>query len=216
MSGSGLYPRYADLRRTVLDVAASSHNYLLNMIGHFGWLDAPVPPETSIAWYMVGGSLLLLGFAVWATARQKAALALLALAVIGAPFVLQLPTAASVGLVWQGRYALPIAIGLPLVAAVLISQASSDVEELVRRIVRAGVPILVVGHVAAFWWASRQYSEGLGGDLTTLAPHWSSPIGYLTGVGLYALVTCCLGYLIWHASRAAPAPTQTSALPAAG
>ena len=216
VSGSGLYPRYADLRRTVFDVAASSNDYLLNMIGNFGWLDAPVPPETSIAWYLVGGSLLLLGFAVWATARQKAALALLALAVIGAPFVLQLPTAASVGLVWQGRYALPIAIGLPLVAAVLISQASSDVEELVRRMVRAGVPILVVGHVAAFWSASRRYSEGRGGDLTTLAPHWSSPIGYLTGVGLYALVTCCLGYLIWHASRAAPAPTQASALPAAG
>lgn len=201
VTGGGLYPEYANPLRTASAVVQQWSAYLTNMVGDFGWLDTPAPAATLLAWSVAGGALLLLGLTAPASRRSRTGLVLLVLAVAAAPVVFQVPTASDVGLIWQGRYVLPLAVGIPLLAALPLADEPATLTERWRRVLRAVVPVLLVGHVAAFLAASRRYAEGAGGELVTLTPHWSSPVGYLTGVALYAVVATALAVVAWRAAR---------------
>lgn len=199
VTGHHLFPQYASPLRVARAILSETHAYFLQMIGDFGWLDAPSPPLTTVLWFVAAGALLLVGLAVDGPRRVKVALVLAALAVVAAPVVLQIPTAADTGIIWQGRYTLPAAVGVPMVAAAALTGRGLD--ELVRRMARWVVPAVAVAQVAAFWWAMRRYSEGLAGSLLTRSPHWSSPLGYLSAVALYAVVVAAVTGAAWFSLR---------------
>jgi len=201
VSARHLYPQYADPKVTLLAIGSRGYEYLQNMIGNFGWLDTPAPAVTFVAWYVAAGALTMLGLSATMRVRSKVGLALLVAGVAAAPFVLQFPTAADAGLIWQGRYALPVAVGVPLLAAAILGEQRPDVVEFLRRAFRATLPLVLVGHVAAFYWASRRYAEGATGQLITFSPEWSSPIGYLTGTALYGLLCTALAVIVWRSAR---------------
>jgi len=211
-----LYPAFADPRTVVLSVVGKGSEYLLNMIGDYGWLDAPSPPVTFIAWYAMVGAVLLLAFSAARPARRRLALLLLVLGVAGAPLALQVPTAVDTGLIWQGRYALPLAVGVPVLAALVVGVDRRPEGELLRRVARGALPVVLVGHVAAFYWASRRYAEGLTGEVVTLHPDWSSPIGYLTGTALYAALATALAWFAWRSYRPESAAAVDDVALAAG
>jgi hypothetical protein len=168
VTGGGLYPEYASPLRTIVAVVEQWSAYLL------------------------------LSLALPGRRRGRTGLALLVLAVAAAPVVLQVPTASDVGLIWQGRYALPLAVGVPLVSAQLLGTDRPDVLWRWYRTLRIVVPVILVGHVAAFLAASHRYAEGSTGELVTLTPRWSSPIGYLPGVAAYAVLAAALAALVWR------------------
>ena len=87
-----------------------------------------------------------------------------------APVVLQLPTNVDSGLIWQGRYALPVALGVPVLAALVLRVDGTESGEGHRRTARATVPVLLVAQVGAFRWGAHRYAEGLDGQLVTAHP----------------------------------------------
>ncbi len=200
VSSRNLYPEFANPKVTLLAVNGRGYEYLQNLIGNFGWLDTPAPPLTYVLWYLAAGALILLGLSASSRTRAKTGLVLLVGGVAAAPFILQLPIAARAGLIWQGRYALPVAVGVPLLAALLLGEQGQDVVEFLRRAFRGTLPVVVVAHIAAFYWASRRYSEGAHGHVITFSPKWSSPIGYLTGTALYAVLCIALAVIIWRSA----------------
>ena len=202
VSAHHLFPQYTDPKVALLAITGWSYRYLQEMIGNFGWLDTPAPAVTYVAWHVAAGCLILIALSAAVRARSKVGLCLLVAGVGAAPF-LQFPSMADAGLIWQGRYTLPIAVGVPLLAALLAGQQHPQAVELLRRVFRGSLPLIVVGHVAAFYWAARRYSEGANGELITLHPDWSSPIGFLTGTALYAVLCTALGVLIWRSARPA-------------
>lgn len=212
VSARGLYPRYADRAVAALEITGSGFDYLQRMIGDFGWLDTPAPPVTFVSWYVVVGALVLIAASSPARAGLKAGLVLLLLGVAAAPY-LQLPTAADAGLIWQGRYALPLAVGVPLVAAVVVGQQRPEIRDFLRRVFHGTLVLAVVGQVAGFYWALRRYSEGLTGDLITVTPDWSSPVGYLSGSLVYALLWLALAAVIWRGSIPAVTPARPGGAP---
>ena len=191
-SGTHSYPEFASPLRAGWFELAQTSEHLQQMIGNYGWLDAPSPALTVLVWSVLVGALLLLAVAA-ASRRTRAALLLAALAVVVVPVALQIPTAVDTGLIWQGRYTLPAAVGVPMVAAIALDGAPAALEEIVRRMVRwAAVPSVAVAHVAAFWWAMRRYAVGIDGRFLTRAPDWSSPLGYLSAVAVYAVPVALL------------------------
>lgn len=203
VSARHLYPQFASLKVTLLAISQDSYGYLQNMVGNFGWLDTPAPPLTYVAWYVALGALVPLALSAAMRTRAKAGLVLVTGVVIAAPFVLQVPTAADAGIIWQGRYALPVAVGVPMVAAILLGDQSRDVVELLRRVFRGTIPWVLVAQVAAFTWAAHRYAEGSTGHLVSLSPRWSSPIGYLTGSALYGVLCAALAVIVWRGARPA-------------
>lgn len=200
---SGLFPEYAEPRLVAFVMLLAQPMFIEQMTGNFGWLDTEPPYVTVLAWMIGTGVLLVLLVVERVPNRLRVALAATAVAVVVVPIALTIPTAEAAGIVWQGRYVLPLAVGVPLLAALALERRSTQVGALMDRVTVLTVVLVTGGHVAAFYWASRRYAEGADGLWATLDPRWSSPIGFLPAVAVYALLVAAAAWLSWGVVRRA-------------
>jgi hypothetical protein len=160
------------------------------MIGLFGWLDTPAPILTYLIWASGIGFLFFLGVA-WSKRRHVAALLGLLAATIVVPVVLESIAVPDVGgLFWQGRYTLPLAVGIPILSAMVIVSAGRGREIAVRPRLVLGVGIaLVIAHVLAFAQNLRRYTVGYDGPIQYWKdPPWSPPSSALFLTIAYTIV----------------------------
>src|SRR5205823_737204 len=100
---------------------------VLEMVGVFGWLDTPSPPFTYLVWGAVVGALALAGLA--GSGRRSATLMVgVIAATLLVPMALEALTANRFGFGWQGRYTLPLAIGVPVLAGYLAGRSRAIAE----------------------------------------------------------------------------------------
>lgn len=170
-------------------------NEVLQMIGAFGWLDTSAPLVTYLAWLTCLGFLAFAGLAQ-AGRREAVVLVGFALLVVVLPRLIEASQARELGYVWQGRYTLPFAVGLPIVTALLAEDLW----------VRAGpslttwfVRSLVAGHVFAFWWALRRNSVGVDGPLWP--GDWPSSLTSSALVTSFALTSLAYGWWLVRMAR---------------
>jgi hypothetical protein len=90
--------------------------YYHELIGVFGWRDTAPPTAVWLFWTAVLAGLVAL--AVF-TASRRMLLAILSTAILTwfLPIVLEARSANTAGFFWQGRYTLPLAVGVPILAA---------------------------------------------------------------------------------------------------
>jgi hypothetical protein len=171
------------------------------MIGVFGWLDTGPATLTIYLWLFALGTLVLLGLAA-ASWYQRLVLLGVTAAVVLLPVILQVPRAETQGFPWQGRYTLPLAVGLPILATLLIDKERGLPDRFLRQLVGAVLAMWVVGQLYAYIWATRRYTAGVHGPLNWLTadgfhppvPVWSLFAGTVVvltvgGVWLYGLAT---------------------------
>ncbi len=120
LAGASHDPTSLVIRKSI----GGSFSFFSQMIGNFGWLDTPTPTGVLVAWAFVLGLLVILGLA-WSGRRAAGALAGVLALTVAVPIVLEAASAHSVGYVWQGRYGLPLAVGVPIVAGVLLSRTGN-------------------------------------------------------------------------------------------
>jgi len=168
--------------------------YLRQCIGNFGWLDTPVPTWVFIVW--TSCLALLTAAALFLSVPCRRALPVLALALFVMPAALQGPQLNAVGLYFQGRYLLPVAVGFPLVASTFH-----------WRVRRHWVPpcltlflgiVLMSAQVASFDRALHRYETGLGVPATTPVT-WLPPGGRLPVLVVFvigAIVTVALAVVM--------------------
>ncbi|MGY1604119.1 DUF2142 domain-containing protein [Geodermatophilus sp. SYSU D00815] len=184
------------------------------MVGVFGWLDTPLPPLLLLAFTV---ALVALGTLSLAGAERRAlvVLAVLLAVVLLLPSVLQLMTYRESGLTWQGRYVLPLAVGLPLLLGLLPATGERGVPT--RRVVALVAGVFVLVQAGALVWAVNRYVNGVDGFYRLLVGNsgpWAPPfpVPVLALAGLAVTVACAV-----LALRAeGPAPATTADEPAAG
>ncbi|HVM08443.1 MAG TPA: DUF2142 domain-containing protein [Acidimicrobiales bacterium] len=126
--------------------------YLGEMIGVLGWLDTPLPGAAYHLWYLAAGALLVGAFSI---ARWRHAVALAALLTIIASLIVYF--GAQVFPYFQGRYALPAAIGVPILAG--LSLASPQVPHMFpRRAVVIMLGLAGIVHLLGFYQQLRRYA----------------------------------------------------------
>jgi hypothetical protein len=149
------------------------------MIGLFGWSEVPAPSITLFLW------TALLGFVVFqaiACARDSRSIFVLGAAIgvsILAPFVIDSASAIAngVGFTWQGRYGLPYAVGVPILAGMLVERSLLESLLCRRRVLLVLGAAVVVAQTFAFWQMLRRYSVGLTGPLLFwVEPRWTPPL----------------------------------------
>jgi hypothetical protein len=138
-------------------------------VGTFGWLDTTAPAFTYIVWFGAFGA-----FSVGSLffARKKTSIAVLGLGALGflIPIALEVPNVREADYFWQGRYALPILVGVPIIASVGFREGA-------RRLVLAPIGLVTAGAALAiaqglaFWQALRRYTVGANGTLW----FWTDP-----------------------------------------
>ena len=135
------------------------------MIGVFGWLDTPAPLLTYLVWYVAIGVVVLLALSS-THARGNVALLFLVALVVLVPMAISYREAHRLGLFWQGRYTLPMATGIPVLATALIDGTA------VLGAIRSRLTVLLcIGSVWLTWPAfTRRKTQSQAGFLV----RWTS------------------------------------------
>lgn len=198
-------PPHTTSLHLVLTIAGRTGAWLRQMVGVFGALDTDAPYLTYVIWGAVVAAGAVVAFAR-AGRRRAGALAALVACVLVIPVAVAYSQAHRLGIVWQARDILPLAVGVPVLSAAF----AGDVGLVARH--RAAVAAVVcaalgVGAVAAFFEALRRYTVGVNGPLDFFGGRWHPPLGTVTvAVGecvLVALVLVWVGVLAGRRPRGA-------------
>ncbi len=165
-----------------------------SMVGTFGWLDTPSPFGVTVIWTLVLGVVVVLGLAL-ATRRELLVLTGVIVLTVLVPIVAELSEARSNGFFWQGRYTLPLAVGVPILAAAVAARSPARFA-LPARLPIIGVGLLALGQITDFTQALRRYSVGYdGGIMFWNHPAWSPPVAALWLVLGFAVVV--VAFAVW-------------------
>jgi hypothetical protein len=147
------------------------------MIGWFGWLDTPSPALNWMSWTFALAFLVIIAV-LWTTRRQVVVLLSLTAATIVVPIVIESATYSDAGApTWQGRYTLPLAVGVPIVAAFALSSSERGRQLTTRRLVLSIGAVLGVAQIIAFAQNLRRYTVGHIGALQFWShAKWSPPL----------------------------------------
>ncbi|MFJ7908269.1 DUF2142 domain-containing protein [Kitasatospora sp. NPDC096204] len=175
--------------------------YMKQMIGYFGWLDAEPPAATLLLWCAVAIALVLLALC-YARLRETLAVLGILVGIVAIPLVAQAMQAEKVGMIWQGRYLLPFAVGLPIVCAAICHERLPRGGFAWRRLMVLCSLALALADFAGFIWALRRNTVGTGGSFFISPAHWSPPfVGWQPWVLVYGAGVLALGLLVALSDR---------------
>jgi hypothetical protein len=178
-------------------ILGNTGTWMQQMIGIFGWLDTLSPLLTYLFWYAAIGLFVLLALSC-ARRRHAGALVLLLLVVVFAPVIVSYGQAHRLGIIWQARYIMPMAVGVPLMAVALVER--SGVLRAVRpRVATTVCGVLAVAAFAAFAEALRRYAVGVKGPIDYLQGAWQPPFGATTLTVAALVVIALLALFVRHA-----------------
>ncbi|WP_394771449.1 DUF2142 domain-containing protein [Lacisediminihabitans sp.] len=182
VNGTGASP----LRGFAL-VFAGTFDYARGIVGRFGWEDTSSPSAVYFLWSLLAGGLLLAALVTLRGRPLTLAIVLLGLTIL-TPALLQGIYITKGGVVWQGRYTLPIFTCLMVgVATVLAARFSRADPAIGRRLVYLVLPLWAGGNLASFAYTLKRYGVGLDGDSwkkLLLDPNWVPPGGTILLLGL--------------------------------
>ena len=195
----------------VSDSFGATFGWYRQMIGSFGWNETLAPTLAWVPWTAALGFLFFAALA-WVTRRHAVILLALLAAVIAVPIVVELTPYHADGALWLGSYTLPLAVGVPILAAFMLASTERGRELLASRFVLAIGVVAGVGQFLAFADNLRRYTVGATRDLLFwLHAEWLPPLPpVLLTVGYAALTGA---FLAWVLGRDPIAPTAEAARP---
>jgi Predicted membrane protein (DUF2142) len=181
-----------------------SGEVLREMVGVFGWLDTRAPGVTFFIWIVALGGIAALAIAL-ASRRFVWALLAATAATVVLPVIVESAGAHEAGFIWQGRYSLPLAVGVPIVAGIGVG-SSGSAKRLARRLGVVIAAALAVGQILAYAQALRRYAVGADGP-PWFFPHarWEPPVPSLVLILGYSLATAVAMWWIVLAPAGLPA-----------
>jgi hypothetical protein len=189
-------------------------DYLRETVGVMGWLDTVLPGLVYVAWE-AGVAALVIGGCV--LGERSGRLRMLGLLVAGfvVPLVISVVTYNQLGGQIQGRYLLPVLVGLPILGAFLVDRFGLDAARS-RFLVRLYTVVLLPLQFVALAFTMVRWQSGIQGaygPVDPLSGPWHPPLGSLA-----PLVVCVLGLILLTrlvtASRTGSALAPAEPIPA--
>ena len=174
-------PANWSLWHIVTDAASYTMEYLREMVNVFAPYPYPAPSSPAFVWGLVTVALLVLAMTsrgVQRPARRRATVVILALivAVLVTPIVLDTISARTTGFEWQGRYTLPLAVGIPILAAYALGNDERLTRPTTLRLTAGVITLaLVAEQIHVFVWNLHRYMVGVNGPLDFLSGSWQPP-----------------------------------------
>ncbi len=142
-------------------ILVGTFNYGEGIVGTFGWLDTPSPTAVLFVWAALVGALILATLALLHKRRLLVAIGLV-LGVVFVPALIQAAFITSGGIIWQGRYTLPLFVSAMLAIGILLAESLAPLGR--RATTRVIVVIAIAWALAqgyAFVTALARYAVGL-------------------------------------------------------
>ncbi|PJJ61734.1 DUF2142 domain-containing protein [Compostimonas suwonensis] len=182
----------------------STPAYLQQAIAVFGWLDTRMPDYIYLLWALLMGGIAFVSLGFSRSVRTVVATAAACVVYVALPAVIQAPTVATVGYIWQGRYSLPLLVMALLIAGLgLTASGRDDFGTRGRRFLVFIVSTAVVVQVVSFLLALKRYVAGQDSSLEQLFAEgtWSPPVAWGLLVVAFALVFVVFGALLVALAR---------------
>ncbi len=172
--------------------------YLRQTIGVLGWLDTTLPTFVYAAWFVALGLVAVIHLRS-ATRRTFVALAMLVAVWLALPLLINGFTNSRAGLTYQGRYSLPIFVGVAFLP-VFNDRSQLRAPRLTQRsLVGAVLLLVVVGEVGAFWEMLRRFTVGADGKiLLTGSLPWKPSVAPMLLVALNAAAMIAVAWSAWR------------------
>jgi hypothetical protein len=183
---------HSSLAAAFLQSTSKGNEELQEMIGVFGWLDAPSPGLVYVAYLLALGGMAALTLTVGGR-RIAVVLGLVVAAVVWVPVTLELMTFREDAFPWQGRYTLPIAVGIPVLMAFTAATSERDLPVSSRRIGAAFASVFGLINLVSFMGALNRYIKGASGFFGVTPSGWAPPV-LVVVLGSAMLLTvgaCC-------------------------
>jgi hypothetical protein len=188
-------------RDSLFNLLLLNRAWIKQMVGVFGWLDTRSPLATYLIWG-AAVSLLVVFVVLFVRFRYSAVLLITGAMVLLIPVIISRIEVHRLGLVWQGRYIMPIAVGVPLLAIALLERS----ERLPWAVGSKGwsrlTTALFLGigfaQFAAFTEAMRRYAVGVSGPINFFNGSWRPPLGVITVLIGFLVVMALLLSFIRH------------------
>lgn len=167
------------VQRGVSEGFTTLPSVLTQEIGVFGYLEVTMPTPAYLAWWGCVLAIITLALVV-ADVRERFTL----VAALGASVLIPVALYAAVfrptGYGVQGRYVLPFAVALPLLAGEIVFRHRDRLEALnTRRLFGWLAAIAAVVHAAAWYVNARRYATGVDGPWWFFGrAEWSPPLGW--------------------------------------
>ena len=146
------------------------YDYLMDAVGRIGWLDIPAPTAVVIIWtvlFVVGITYVFRHGDRW----SRIALALLVLGYLTVQIGISWSQKNLNGLNWQGRYGVPLLVGLPVLAMPIAARRDD------RGAAQLTV-VVAVGLCVSLYMALRRWTVGTNGPIWyVFRTIWAPPIG---------------------------------------
>ena len=180
-------------------------------VGLFGWIDTPAPATTVLLWGFAMLALIVAAL-VFGRGRARFGTAVLAVAMVLVPPIVQGFAVTDYGYIWQARYILAILTCLVIAAGMALDDAFPSTlrrrESL--RLVTVGLVVLAVLHVHTVVWVFRRYvtglQDGIGWRAMVTAPSWQPPLTWEVWTVVVAATVLVAGLVV----RAAVARSWSS------
>ncbi len=172
---------------------------LTELVGNLGWLDTPLPTALVLLW-AAAAAVVVVAALVRGTWRQRLVVLSLCGATILMPVAAETLRAAELGLFWQGRYSLPVAVGVIVVSGWVL--AADRPAPVVGPALLALPAVAAVGHLTAHMVSRARYSTGPGTSPVAYLwrDGWSAPLPDVVLVTVVALAVTAMVWLV-HAAR---------------
>lgn len=183
--------------------------YMREYVGVLGSLDTSPPVAVVYAWVLGFGAMLLLSFTARPT-KVRWPVALLTVALIAIPPVLQAASSETIGWIWQGRYALALVVLLLLASGIAVRFRPFKVTPWSTSIIRWSLVLGIAAHTYFLLQGLRRYTVGIHGDHVNWSemfdPDWQTPFSWQGLTVAYILVLSIAGVCLYRLLTTRPAP----------
>ncbi len=194
--------------RGFAQILAGTFDYGQGIVGIFGWLDSAVPPMVLFTWSAFIGGVVLAGFVFLRDRPLVFALSLVG-GLIFLPPITQALYVTGGGIVWQGRYALPLFVCVIVgISAVLVDRVPKIEPSAVSRFIAAFATLWFVGQVYAFVYTLKRYSVGTAAGASGASwkrlffdPNWDPPGGTIWICLAYAVISAAMAGLLFRRAK---------------
>jgi hypothetical protein len=170
-----------------MQVFVGTFDYGQGIVGVFGWLDTPAPSAVFFIWSGFIGALVMLSLVILRGRAFRVALGLV-LALVFLPPLLQAAYIRGGGIIWQGRYTLPLFVCVMTGAAVLLADRLPELGRRSRAVLASlTAAAWFLGQVLSFVYTLKRYAIGSGSGswkALLISPAWAPPGGVPLAVAL--------------------------------
>lgn len=173
-------------------------------IGLFGWIDTPAPATTVILWSFAMLALIVAAL-VFGRGSSRVGTAVLAVAMVLVPPIVQGFAVTDYGYIWQARYILAILTCLVLAAGMALDEGLGVPTRRPQsaRLMIIGIVVLGILHVHTFIWVLRRYvtglQDGIGWRAMVTSPAWQPPLSWEFWTVFLVVAVAVSGTLLWKA-----------------